>query len=183
MKKIWINTTTAPANLLDVIRENTDYVFVIANTVDVRSFLDNAREVEELAEAGQLVFHAWFPSWEDQWKNKEMFSSAIQKKVPAGQVRQYIPEAEALGAVIDAHAIQKDVWLPKQITFTEEFDPNLLAEVGLEPGATRSQVKEACESNNRPDIWDAYEVWYVKKLAYQHGCDHTVNNNGEIVPV
>lgn len=182
MKKIWIDTTKASANLLDVIRENTDCVFVIANTVDVRSFLDNVGEVKELAEAGQLVFHAWFPSWEDQW-SKDLWSSAIQAKVPAGQVRQYIPEAEVLGAVIDAHAIQKEVWLREQIPFTEEFDENLLAEVGLKPGANRSQVKEGCESNDRPDIYAAFNVWYIRKLAYQHGCDHTVNSNGEVVPV
>ena len=181
-KFVWINTTMCPANLLDVIRKNTDCVFVIANTVDVKDFLDHISEVKELTEVGQLVFHAWFPSWEDQW-SKDLWSSAIKKKVPAGQVRQMIPEAAALGTLIDAHAIQQEKWLPKQITFTEEFDPNLLEEVGLEPGATRSQVKEACESNNRPDIWDAYEIWYVKKLAYQHGCDHTVNNKGEVVPV
>ena len=180
--RTWIDTTMAPANLLDVIRENTDCVFVIANTVDVKDFLDHASEVKELTETGRLVFHAWFPSWEDQW-SKDLWSSAIQAKVPAGQVRQYIPEAEALGAVIDAHAIQKEVWLREQIPFTEEFDENLLAEVGLKPGANRSQVKESCESNDRPDIYAAFNVWYIRKLAYQHGCDHTVNSNGEVVPV
>ena len=182
MKKIWIDTTMAPGNLLDVIRENTDCVFVIANTVDVRSFLDNVGEVEELAEAGQLIFHAWFPSWEDQW-SKDLWSSAIRSKVSAGQVRQMIPEAAALGAVIDAYAIQKEVWLREQIPFTEKFDENLLAEVGLKPGANRSQVKESCESNDRPDIYAAFNVWYIRKLAYQHGCNHTLNSKGEIVPV
>lgn len=182
MRKVYIDTTMAPANLLDVIRENTDCVFVIANTVDVKDFLNNTSEVKELAEVGQLVFHAWFPSWEDQW-SKDLWSSAIQAKVPAGQVRQYIPEAEALGAVIDAHSIQKEEWLREQIPFTEEFDPNLLAEVGLASGANRSQVKESCESNDRPDIYSAFNGWYIRKLAYQHGCNHTVNSIGEVVLV
>lgn len=180
-KMVWLNTTSVPENIFGVMRKSDDYVFVAPNTVDIRAFLDNVEEVQAMVAAGRLIFHAWFPSWEDQW-NKDLWSSAIQAKVTAGTVRQRIPEAAALGSLIDRVAIPKEEWLPNQIQFTEAL-PALLAEVGVDASANRSQVKEACESNNRPDIWDAYEGWYVKKLAYQHGCCYTVNGNGEVVPV
>jgi hypothetical protein len=59
MKGIWLNTTTIPENILDIIRNSEDCIFVAPNTVDIRVFLDNIDAVRELVDAGKLVFHAW----------------------------------------------------------------------------------------------------------------------------
>lgn len=177
--RIWLNTTSIPENILDIIRSSKGCVFVAPNTVDIRAFLDNVEEVQALVAAGRLIFHAWFPTWKKQW-DKELFSSAIHMTVPAGKVLEFIPEAAALGTLIDSVAIPKEEWLPNQIQFTEEV-PASLAEVELDATANRSQVLNACKLHDRPDIWNAYEEWYIRKLAYQHGCRSYLGADGEVV--
>ena len=177
--RVWLNTTSIPENILDIIRNSTDCVFVAPNTVDIRAFLDNVEEVQALVAAGRLIFHAWFPTWKKQWE-KDLFSSAIHMTVPAGKVLDFIPEAAALGILIDSVAIPKEEWLPNQIQFTEEV-PASLAEVELDATANRSQVLNACKLHDRPDIWNAYEEWYIRKLAYQHGCRSYLGADGEVV--
>ena len=164
---VWLNTTSIPENILDIIRNSTDCVFVAPNTVDIRVFLDNIDAVKELVDEGKLVFHAWFPTWGKQWE-KDLFSSALKMTVPAGKVLEFIPEAAALGTLIDSVAIPKEEWLPNQIPFNEAAPD--LSEIGLDATANRSQVLNACKLHDRPDVWNEYEDWYVKKLAYQHGC-------------
>ncbi len=177
--RIWLNTTSIPQNILDIIRNSEEGIFVAPNTVDIRVFLDNIDAVKELVDAGKLVFHAWFPTWEKQWQ-KDLFSSALKMTVPAGMVLEFIPEAAALGTLIDRVAIPKEEWLPNQIQFTEAV-PSSLAEVGVDATANRSQVLNACKLHDRPDIWNAYEEWYIRKLAYQHGCRFYLSADGEVV--
>jgi hypothetical protein len=173
-----INSTSAPEDILDIIRNSERYVFVAPNTVDIRAFLDNVEEVQALVTAGRLVFHAWFPSWRNQWE-KDLFSSALKMTVPAGKVLDYIPEAEALGSLIDKVAIPREEWLPNQLPFTEPAPD--LSEIGLHETANRSQVLNACKLRDRPDVWNEYEDWYVKKLAYQHGCRYYLKGNQIVV--
>ena len=175
---VWLNTTSIPENILDIIRNSTDCVFVAPNTVDIRAFLDNVEEVQALVAAGKLIFHAWFPTWKKQFE-KDLFSSAIHMTVPAGKVLEYIPEAAALGTLIDSVAIPKEEWLPNQIPFNEAAPD--LSEIGLNATANRSQVLNACKLHDRPDIWNAYEEWYIRKLAYQHGCRSYLGADGEVV--
>jgi len=178
MKGIWLNTTTIPENILDIIRNSEDCIFVAPNTVDIRVFLDNIDAVRELVDAGKLVFHAWFPTWKKQWE-KDLFSSALKMTVPAGMVLEFIPEAAALGALIDKVAIPKEEWLPNQIQFVDAAPE--LSEIGLGATANRSQVLNACKLHDRPDIWNAYEEWYIRKLAYQHGCRFYLGADGKVV--
>lgn len=179
MKKIvWLNTTTMPENILDIIRDYEDSIFVAPNTVDIRAFLDNVEEVQALVDAGKLVFHAWFPTWKKQWE-KDLFSSAIHMSVPAGKVLDFIPEAANLGSLIDSVAIPKEEWLPNQIQFVDAAPE--LSEIGLSETANRSQVLNACKLHDRPDVWKEYEDWYVKKLAYQHGCRYYLKGNQIVV--
>ena len=177
-KRIWLNTTTMPESILDIIRDYEDSIFVAPNTVDIRAFLDNVEEVQALVDAGKLVFHAWFPTWKKQWE-KDLFSSALKMTVPAGKVLDFIPEAAALGTLIDRVAIPKEEWLPNQIQFVDAAPG--LSEIGLDATANRSQVLNACKLHDRPDIWNAYEEWYIRKLAYQHGCRSYLGADGEVV--
>lgn len=63
--KIFINTTTVPNNILDLILGGNE-VWVIPNTVDVRQFLDNIPAVKTAVADGKLVFHAWANTWKAQ---------------------------------------------------------------------------------------------------------------------
>lgn len=174
---IFINTTTPPDSIFGLIKAGN--VIIVPNTVDIMEFLDNSKEVEEYAKEGKIIFHAWAPTALQQWnKTTPMYSSAYEDYISYEKAISD-PKFCALAEIIDKCAIPKENWLDKEFEFPE-FPEELLEKLGLTPKANRTDVKRACDENNRPDIWEQYDEWYAGRLAAQHGAERVQMGNESI---
>ena len=193
MKRIWLDTvvlaslTDAKGTLNKLIEDG--HTLVIANTaIDVACFQENADWFEDQLKKGSIVIQIWLTP--DQMVAKNFFWSSVQKETPAAEsFAEAVVDLQNKDALlqianlVNKYGIPKGDWPAGKWSAPEPLSKEVADGLVISEAATRTEVLLAAQKCDRMDLFDKYNVGYVRGLAIQHLCDVILKCDGTLAEV
>lgn len=189
-KRVWLDTTTLavvdkPRQVVDSLVGN-GHICVIANSVlDVEAFQRGLGWFEGHLRYKRVIIEMWLTG--DQMVSKEFFWTSCDMTTPASsclaEAVKPLPNGQniiELNALMTKYGIPKGKWTAKPWKPPHPLSAELRSLLGLNSGATRTEVLSACKKKDLMGEYDKYNIAYNASLAYQHNCGMMLNCDGTI---